>query len=216
MNKLNKIFLSISLFLTPIFAYELNFDEYATKAINVHPEKEQIKIRLNEYGTLKENLKHFSTMKKISMVNLFINQATHKLDEDGYGIDDYWATPKEFLLNGYGDCEDFAIAKYFTLLELGIDKNDLYLANVIIKKKNESHMVLLYKDKKMKTPIVLDNIINQILPLNKRADLTQIAAFNESSWYRLNNNELTFHSAVNFEREGKWETLLYRVYHLND
>lgn len=31
-----------------------------------------------------------------------------------------WKTPKEFLIDGEGVCEDFAIAKYFTLLELGI------------------------------------------------------------------------------------------------
>jgi amino acid transporter len=46
----------------------------------------------------------------------------------GFGIDDYWMTPKEFFIKGFGDCEDYAIAKYFTLLELGVKKESLYLA----------------------------------------------------------------------------------------
>ena len=43
---------------------------------------------------------------------------------------DYWATPIEFLASHGGDCEDFAIAKYFTLIQLGIPEEQLTLTYV--------------------------------------------------------------------------------------
>ena len=38
---------------------------------------------------------------------------------------DYWATPVESLRKGEADCEDYAIAKYFTLRQLGVADDKL-------------------------------------------------------------------------------------------
>jgi predicted transglutaminase-like cysteine proteinase len=50
--------------------------------------------------------------------NRFLNDWRYKPDDQNYGQRDYWATPLEFLRRS-GDCEDYAIAKYVTLRELG-------------------------------------------------------------------------------------------------
>ena len=50
------------------------------------------------------------------------------------------------LARGEGDCEDFAIAKYFTARTLGVPDNKLRITYVYIKRRwkpNEAHMVLL-------------------------------------------------------------------------
>jgi predicted transglutaminase-like cysteine proteinase len=68
---------------------------------------------------------------KISVVNNFFNQRTRFVDDVvAWGQPDYWATPLETLFKGAGDCEDYAIAKYFTLLALGIPPARLRLIYV--------------------------------------------------------------------------------------
>ena len=45
---------------------------------------------------------------------------------------DYWATPIEFMGTGAGDCEDYAIAKYFSLINLGIPEDKLRIPTLHI------------------------------------------------------------------------------------
>ena len=59
--------------------------------------------------------------------NFYLNQLLPQYDDVMQKQEDYWATPKEFLIAGYGDCEDYVIIKYFTLIKLGFDKNKLFL-----------------------------------------------------------------------------------------
>ena len=51
-------------------------------------------------------------------VNGFVNAHRYMPDDRNWGVRDYWATPGEFLTRS-GDCEDYAIAKYLSLKELG-------------------------------------------------------------------------------------------------
>src|SRR3569623_1777573 len=44
-----------------------------------------------------------------------------------YGVEDYWATPLMLFASHRGDCEDYAIAKYVALREIGIAENDVRL-----------------------------------------------------------------------------------------
>lgn len=57
---------------------------------------------------------------QIAAVDAFFNAVPYVEDVANWGVPDYWATPREFLERG-GDCEDYAIAKYFTLKALGVD-----------------------------------------------------------------------------------------------
>ncbi|WED24990.1 transglutaminase-like cysteine peptidase [Vibrio sp. JC009] len=119
-----------------------------------------------------------SEQKKLYEVNRFFNQMNFVNDIYLWGKNDYWATPLEFLGANGGDCEDFTIAKYFSLLELGVSDKKLRLAYVKALRLNEFHMVLTYYEKPSSVPLILDNINPQIKPATRRKDLLPIYSFN--------------------------------------
>jgi predicted transglutaminase-like cysteine proteinase len=93
---------------------------------------------------------------------------------------DFWQTPRETLSKKSGDCEDFAIIKYYDLIASGIEKEKLSLAWVVInnndstKNKYKSHVVLIYD--MGSTKWVLDNYSSEIIDLNARTDFVSILA----------------------------------------
>jgi predicted transglutaminase-like cysteine proteinase len=93
-------------------------------------------------------------------VNTFFNQWPYKTDMVVWGVENYWATPREFM-NNSGDCEDYAIAKYFGLRDLGVPPELMRIAavkNTII---NIGHAVLVvFTDN---DAVVLDNMTPLIL-----------------------------------------------------
>ena len=68
-------------------------------------------------------------------VNGYFNQWRPKNDEDTWNSPEYWSSPKEFLQHRGGDCEDYAIAKYFGLRSLGLDADRMRV--VIVRRKDE-------------------------------------------------------------------------------
>ena len=117
---------------------------------------------------------------KIERVNRFFNRLNFVDDALHWHKTDYWATPVEFLASEGGDCEDFAIAKYFTLLDLGIDEHKLTLTYVKALKLNQAHMVLTYYPSPKAEPLVLDNLVEAILPSSERTDLLPVYSLNGS------------------------------------
>ena len=117
---------------------------------------------------------------KIERVNRFFNRLNFVDDALHWHKADYWATPVEFLASEGGDCEDFAIAKYFTLLDLGIDEHKLTLTYVKALKLNQAHMVLTYYPSPRAEPLVLDNLVEAILPSSERTDLLPVYSLNGS------------------------------------
>ena len=112
-------------------------------------------------------------------VNDFFNQRTRFVnDSELWNVKDYWATPLEFLIKGAGDCEDYAIAKYFTLKALGIDDQKMRLTYVKALKLNQAHMVLTYFETPRSVPLVLDNLDTVIKPALQRKDLLPVYSFN--------------------------------------
>ena len=195
-------------------AYEFKLNEKDLKYITNSNKKSFIENRLNKYKELKIQIKDYELLKKLSHVNSFINKILPAHDISTQASLDYWATPKEFLLQGHGDCEDYVIAKYFTLLELGIPKEKLYFAVVDIKGEKTSHMILLYLETKESTPLVLDNLSSVVIPLTKRTKLIPKFAFNEIDSYRFSHEKFTQNVNINWGKDNKWEKLLNRVYTL--
>lgn len=122
---------------------------------------------------------------KLKQVNDFFNQIPFVSDQEHWGANDYWATPSEMLVTNGGDCEDFSIAKYFTLLMLGVSMDKLKITYVKARNPNwtptsQAHMVLTYYADPKAVPLVLDNLIGEIKPANQRSDLTPVYAFNGS------------------------------------
>ena|SRR6218665_2851278 len=199
-----------------VSAYEFKLNEKDLKYINNSDKKSFIENRLNKYKNLKTQVKDYELLRKLSHVNSFINKILPAHDISTQASLDYWATPKEFLLQGHGDCEDYVIAKYFTLLELGIPKEKLYFAVVDIKGEKASHMILLYLENKESTPLVLDNLSSVVIPLTKRTKLIPKFAFNEIDSYKFTYEKFTEKVKINWGKEDKWEKLLNRVYTLNE
>jgi predicted transglutaminase-like cysteine proteinase len=119
-----------------------------------------------------------SDMEKLEKVNRFHNQMTFVDDILHWGEKDYWATPIEFLASHGGDCEDFSIAKYFTLKAMGMDEAKLNLSYVKALQYNMHHMVLTYYRTPRAEPLVLDNLVDSIKPASQRTDLMPIFSFN--------------------------------------
>tara|TARA_Y100001956_G_scaffold81064_1_gene97663 strand:- start:10980 stop:11642 length:663 start_codon:yes stop_codon:yes gene_type:complete len=126
---------------------------------------------LSQYKSLPER-------QQLTQVNSFFNQLNFVNDDRLWGKNDYWATPLEFLGSNAGDCEDFTIAKYFSLLELGVSDKKLRLVYVKAITLNQFHMVLAYYSTPSAEPILLDNIDPEIKRASKRRDLLPIYSFN--------------------------------------
>ena len=134
--------------------------------------------RLEDWRDLME-LNHNKTEKeKLERVNQFFNQVVFVSDMEHWGVEDYWATPVEMLATNGGDCEDFSIAKYFTLVEMGVPVNRLKITYVKALSLNQAHMVLTYYPTPGSIPLVLDNLIPEIKSASDRRDLVPVYSFN--------------------------------------
>lgn len=137
--------------------------------------------RLEEWQALIEESQTLSDEAKLSVVNDFFNSRVMFTDDHIlWGREDYWATPLETLAMGAGDCEDYSIAKYFTLRELGIEDDKMRLTYVKATELNQAHMVLTYYENRRSIPQVLDNLIPEIRTADKRNDLVPVYSFNGS------------------------------------
>jgi predicted transglutaminase-like cysteine proteinase len=134
--------------------------------------------RLEAWQTLVDTNINQPEATQLENVNNFFNEARFISDIKHWRMKDYWATPIELLATDAGDCEDFTIAKYFTLKALGVSQNKLYLTYVKAIRLNQAHMVLTYFETPRSIPLVLDNINKRILKSNKRKDLVPIYSFN--------------------------------------
>lgn len=112
-------------------------------------------------------------------VNAFFNQVPYFNDIRHWHVEDYWATPVEMLSSFGGDCEDYSIAKYLSLKELGIPIERLRITYVRAKNIGESHMVLAYYPKPDAEPLILDNLIPELRPASQRTDLEPVYSFND-------------------------------------
>lgn len=126
---------------------------------------------------------------RLAAINSFFNRRVAFTDDrQVWGVDDHWASPLEMLGKGSGDCEDFAIAKYFGLLAAGVPLERLRLVYVramiggadgVV----QAHMVLAHYAQPGAEPTILDNLIDEPRPASRRPDLTPVFSFNsEGLW----------------------------------
>ena len=147
---------------------------------------------------------------KLEKVNQFFNQVEYREDIYHWGQKDYWATPIEFLVTFGGDCEDYTIAKYFTLKAMGMADEKLNLTYVKALTYNVHHMVLTYYSTPGSEPLVLDNIEPDILPASQRQDLLPIYSFNGTGlWLAKERGKGKF--AGSSSRLQRWQDLMHRM-----
>lgn len=154
---------------------------------------------------------------KLKKVNDFINRRI-QFDDDLsiYNYTDYWATPLETIGHGRGDCEDFAIIKYFSLKDAGIAVSKLRLVYVKARLDGPNgpgsiaHMVLAYYPTPNAEPLVLDNLVNEIVPASQRKDLQPVFSFNsEAIWNGAAGNAAR--GAGGTGQLSRWQDLLLRA-----
>lgn len=135
------------------------------------------------WGDLKSKLEAQSPKEKLQTVNRFWNQWPYRQDPDVYKKQDYWAIPAEFLKNS-GDCEDYAISKYFTLKEVGVPANQMRIVVLMETIRNIAHAVLVvYMDN---DAFVLDNLSNNVLSHSRyRNYAPQFSVNEEFRWAHL-------------------------------
>ncbi len=140
------------------------------------------KLRTSSWQSMLQTAKQAKRdQDKLTIINDFFNQNINFVsDLSHWGENDYWATPLEFIASGAGDCEDFSIAKYFSLKEAGVAENKLRLTYVKAINLGQAHMVLTYFARPRSIPLVLDNLIPQIKKANQRKDLLPVYSFNGS------------------------------------
>lgn len=118
--------------------------------------------------------------KQLLAVNTFANKHPYILDMDNYGMEDYWAIIKEFLQNN-GDCEDYAITKFYSLRKLGFDNDQLRIVILQDTNLNVAHAVLAVFS--ADDIVILDNQVTPILSHTAIKHYTPIYSINEKGWW---------------------------------
>jgi len=157
--------------------------------------------------------RNLTEVAQIQAVNDFWNRTVRGAEDiDLWNLVDYWATPLESLGRRAGDCEDYVIGKYFSLLALGVSAEKLRFIYVKASIRGAyggsyqvAHMVLGYYPTPNALPLVLDNLVNRIEPANQRRDLAPVFSFNASGVY------VQGKQASPVERIGRWNDLLLRM-----
>jgi predicted transglutaminase-like cysteine proteinase len=135
-----------------------------------------------EWRSMLSSIREKSFREQLTIVNSWANEHPYIEDQVNWGLEDYWETPYEFM-EVSGDCEDYAITKYYSLRALGIPEErlrviilqDLNLGGII-------HAVLgVYDDDN--NMMILDNQSQQVLPALKIYHYRPIFGINESSWW---------------------------------
>ena len=170
------VFISTFL-LTGVAQYRMIFTPEMQKKVESRYGKKAAE-NIVEWRELLDDIANEDVEEKLYQVNRYFNRFKFVDDIEHWRTTDYWATPIEFISTGAGDCEDYSIAKYFSLRELGIPEENLRLMYVTALRQRQPHMVLAYYPTPKSIPLVLDNINKRILPANKRRDLAPVYSFN--------------------------------------
>lgn len=166
--------------------------------------------RIRHWATLVERGKTLGTHERLVETNRFFNGAQFLTDQEIWQTDDYWATPAEFLIKDAGDCEEFAIAKYFTLRFMGLEDSQMRITYVKALSLDQPHMVLAYYTTPTGEPVILDNINPRILPSGQRQDLIPVYSFNgKTLWLARSRNEQV--PSGDPQQLGLWQQLIERM-----
>ncbi len=116
----------------------------------------------------------------LTQVNRYINRTRFRSDQANWGELDYWAGPDEFFTRG-GDCEDYAIAKYYSLRALGFAASDLRITVLRDDRRQLLHAVLAVRYNGRFQ--VLDSLSRRIVTWSELPQYRVIYSVNEESFW---------------------------------
>ena len=184
---------------------------YANDTVSVNESKTTLKReRMNAWIKMNTAIQHLPELKKLEVVNQFYNQIPFADDRSVWQQHDYWASPQEFLSKNAGDCEDYALAKYFSLINAGIAEEKLSLVYVQLLPNRDAHMVLSYLGEGQSNPVILDNFVNEILSIDSRSDLVPVYSFNGSNMWIVDMG-FSYTRVGSAERIKPWRQLKQRM-----
>ncbi len=126
------------------------------------------------------SLRGKTPIEQMNEINSFANHWDYVTDQVNYNIDDYWATPRQFLYRN-GDCEDYAIIKWASLEALGFNPSSLRIVVVKDQNLNVDHAILaVYIDGKI---LILDNQVRQVVDSASIRHYKPIFSVNETGWW---------------------------------
>lgn len=189
--------------------WALQFDRNAVAQYAQEQYRADNTARLQQWFALLDTAAGTSNLgTQLTAVNAFWNRTIREdSDPSIWQQDDYWATPLETLMRGVGDCEDFVIGKYFSLVHLGVPPERLRLIYVRAQIDGQSiaHMVLGYYKSPDADPLILDNLRDPIQPAGQRSDLTPVFSFNADGVYVAGTTRRSV------DRISRWRGLLVRM-----
>lgn len=130
---------------------------------------------------------------QLEAVNKWANARPYAEDWANWGLPDYWETPKEFLTRG-GDCEDYAIVKYYTLARLGFSPDDLRIVVVNDTNLEMFHAVLAVRKQGAPT-VLLDNQMPQVVPMALMSHYRPFYSLNEKGWWMADEPQIALNIA---------------------
>lgn len=171
--------------------------------------------RVSDWNELLQTAATLEAREQLERVNTFFNRRMRFVDDvDIWQQNDYWATPLESLGRAAGDCEDYAIAKYVSLLALGVPPEQLRLIYVRASfgrpgsAVSQAHMVVGWYATPDAEPLVLDNLISEIRPASRRPDLFPVFSFNSEGLWVAGSNQSTNDPTA---RLSRWRDVLERM-----
>ncbi|MCW5774600.1 MAG: transglutaminase-like cysteine peptidase [Rhodospirillaceae bacterium] len=135
---------------------------------------------LQRWRTFLDGLRTRSEMEQLRAINAYINRVRFVPDDINYGQVDYWATPREFFARG-GDCEDYAIAKYLSLRNIGWDMHRVRVVVTMHERRQVLHAVLAVISGG--TVYVLDNLLPEVTDHRRLTYYRPIYSINDSAWW---------------------------------
>ena len=148
---------------------------------------------------------------RLQAINQFFNdRITYAEDLDTTGEADHWDSPLELLARGAGDCEDYAIAKYFSLIAAGTPSASLRLVYVRAQRSGgvQPHMVLAWYPQPTAEPLILDSLVRDVLPASARRDLVPVFSFNAEGLWQGAGSERAGDPSV---RLSRWREVLAKA-----
>lgn len=165
------------------------------------------------FGSLKKLMgetKNLTEVERLVCVNNFFNQVPYQSDQQCWGKSDYWATPIEMLGVGKADCEDYAIAKFFTLVEMGVPQEKLYLTYVLTENTKNRHMVLAYFTDDVSVPLILDNGALTIEPETVTKNYIPLYRFNLERFVAFDHG-FERKRPIDLKKLENWEGIIKRL-----
>jgi predicted transglutaminase-like cysteine proteinase len=170
------------------------FKKWTTAVKRYSSEKKKAKTTAGDCKSQKFNKCHYqkwvkfliSIKKKdrltqVKAINQYMNKSKYVQDSTNWGKKDFWATPGEFMAK-FGDCEDYAIAKFMSLRLLGFKDKDMRVVAVKDLNLKVGHAILVVFVEGQ--TLVLDNQIKQVIDAKKVRHYQPVFSINTTYWWR--------------------------------